>query len=127
MEFIRTLRKRPRYKHRIKVMRKCIECGEKIHPKRLEILPETKKCVNCSNTGKKAGVTVMLGEGDHTYTETVIMDREEFEQIQEAEYKINGPRKDELPHPDEILDEIEEEIEEEIISKLEDEERNGDS
>jgi hypothetical protein len=100
-------------------MRKCIECGEKIHPKRLEILPSTQKCVNCSNTGKKAGVTVMLGEGDHTYTETVIMDHEEFIEYQELEYKINGPRKDELPHPDDVLDEIEEEVEEEIDIKNE--------
>ena len=100
-------------------MKKCIECGEKIHPKRLEILPDTKKCVNCSSTGRKAGVTVMLGEGDHTYTETVIMDHEEYIQFKEIENKINGPRKDELPHPDDVLDEIEEEVEEEIITKLE--------
>lgn len=102
-------------------MKKCIACGEKIHPKRLEILPDTQKCVNCSNTGKKAGVTVMLGEGDHTYTETVIMEHEEFIEYQELEYKVKGPRKDELPHPDDVLDEIEEEIEEEIDAKNEEE------
>ena len=108
-------------------MRKCIECGEEIHPKRLEILPSTQKCVNCSNTGKKAGVTVMLGEGDHTYTETVIMDHEEFIEYQELEYKINGPRKDELPHPDDVLDEIEEEIIEEEENKLISEDETDDS
>lgn len=102
-------------------MKKCITCGEKIHPKRLEILPDTQKCVNCSNTGKKAGVTVMLGEGDHTYTETVIMEHEEFIEYQELEYQVKGPRKDELPHPDDVLDEIEEEIEEEIDAKNEEE------
>ena len=96
----------------------CVACGEVIHPKRLEILPDTKKCVSCSTTGKKAGVTIMLGEGDHTYTETVIMDREEYLKYQEMELKIKGPRKDELPHPDEILDEIEEEIIEEEEAKL---------
>ena len=102
-------------------MRKCNVCGEKIHPKRLEILPETQTCVSCSNTGKKAGVVVMLGEGDHTYTETIIMDREEFNQFKEIENKINGPRKDELPHPEDVLDEIEEEVEEEIEAKLNEE------
>ena len=107
-------------------MKKCIICGEEIHPKRLEIIPNTLKCVNCSNTNKKAGVTVMLGEGDHTYTETIIMDQEEFLELKEIEYKINGPRKDELPHPDEILDEIEEEIEDENISKLDINEEEND-
>lgn len=97
----------------------CVACGETIHPKRLEILPDTQKCVGCSTTGKKAGVTVMLGEGDHTYTETVIMDREEYLKYQEVELKIKGPRKDELPHPDEVLDEIEEEIIEEEETKIE--------
>lgn len=102
-------------------------CGEEIHPKRLEILPDTKKCVECSNTSKKAGVTVMLGEGDHTYTETIILDRNEFIEFQEMELKIKGPRKDELPHPDEILDEIEEEIieEEESKSDIENEEEDN--
>jgi hypothetical protein len=99
-------------------MKLCVACGEKIHPKRLEILPDTQKCVNCSNTGKKAGITVMLGEGDHTYTETVIMDHEEFIEYKELEYQIKGPRKDELPHPDDVLDEIEEEVEEEIDNNI---------
>jgi len=105
----------------------CIACGEKIHPKRLEILPDTQKCVSCSTTGKKAGVTVMLGEGDHTYTETVIMDREEYLKYQEVELKIKGPRKDELPHPDEVLDEIEEEIIEEEEAKLNEENEEEDN
>lgn len=108
-------------------MRKCVACGEKIHPKRLEILPETQTCVSCSTTGRKAGVTVMLGEGDHTYTETVIMDRNEFLEFKEIENKINGPRKDELPHPDDVLDEIEEEIIEEEESKLEEENTDEDN
>ncbi len=36
----------------------CLGCGEQIHPKRLEILPNTKHCVQCSDTGRKRGVTV---------------------------------------------------------------------
>ena len=91
-------------------MKKCVACGEEIHPKRVEILPNAITCVSCSTTGKKAGVSVVLGEGDHTYNEIVIMEPEEFEQYKELEFKINGKRKDDIQHPDE---EIEEEDEEE--------------
>ena len=31
-------------------------------------------CVNCSTVGTKRGIPVMKGSGDHTWTETVIMD-----------------------------------------------------
>ena len=92
-------------------MKKCLACGEEIHPKRLEILPNAVTCVSCSTTGKKAGVSVILGEGDHTYNEIVIMEPEEFEQYKEIEFKINGKRKDDITHPDE---EIEEEEEDEL-------------
>lgn len=79
----------------------CIGCGQEIHPKRLEIIPNALRCVSCSTTGKKAAITVTKGEGDHTYNETIIMDREEFNKLQELEYKTNGKRKDSIPHPDE--------------------------
>jgi hypothetical protein len=82
-------------------IKKCIICEEPIHPKRLEILPNTVKCVACSTTNKKAAITVTKGEGDHTYNETIIMDREEFNQFQKVELKINGKRKDSISHPDE--------------------------
>lgn len=32
----------------------CIICGELIHPKRLEIMPNTKTCVSCSSETKKS-------------------------------------------------------------------------
>lgn len=72
----------------------CVGCNEPIHPKRLEILPNTKVCVKCSTAGKKAAITVTKGEGDHTYNETIIMDRSDFNRLQELEFKINGNRKD---------------------------------
>ena len=56
----------------------CISCGVEIHPKRLEILPNTKHCVQCSDTGRKRGVTVQRGEGDHSYTDVVIMEEKQF-------------------------------------------------
>ena len=90
-------------------MRKCNVCGEEIHPKRLEILPNTFSCVSCSTTGKKAGVTMVVGEGDDTYNDIVIMDREDFIKYQELEHKLYGKRKDEINHPDEEVEEIDEE------------------
>jgi hypothetical protein len=56
----------------------CLGCGEPIHPKRLEILPNTKHCVSCSDVGRKRGVTVQRGEGDHSYTDVVIMEEKQF-------------------------------------------------
>ena len=56
----------------------CLGCGEPIHPKRIEILPNTKHCVSCSDVGRKRGVTVQRGEGDHSYTDVVIMEEKQF-------------------------------------------------
>lgn len=67
------------------VKRNCSECGKDIHSKRLKILPLTKTCVNCSSAGRKRGVSVQLGEGDHTYNEIVIMDETQFRNYLELE------------------------------------------
>lgn len=82
-------------------MRKCIICEKEIHPKRLAILPNATKCVACSDTNKKAGVTVTKGKGDHTYNDIVIMDHEEYVKYHELESKKYGKREDEITHPDE--------------------------
>lgn len=82
-------------------MKKCIQCGEEIHPKRLEILPNATRCVACSNTKQKAGITVTKGEGDHTYNETIIMDHDDYVRYQELENKTNKRREDDISHPDE--------------------------
>ena len=66
-------------------MKHCVTCGESIHPKRLEILPNTNKCVRCSTAKPKGGVTITRGEGDHTYTETVIMEHDDYVRFQELE------------------------------------------
>jgi len=68
-------------------MTKCINCGEEIHPKRLEILPTAKTCVACSTTGKKGGLTVMKGTGEDTWIETIPMEQEEYKKIIDAENK----------------------------------------
>ena len=65
--------------------RQCITCGEDIHPKRLEILPNTQTCTQHSTVEKKAAVTVQMGEGDHTWIETYAVDREDLRRFEEAE------------------------------------------
>jgi len=70
------------------MIKNCIVCEQPIHPKRLEILPKTKTCVECSSSEKKAGVTVMQGTGDHTYVETIIMEASEYRKYMEAEHKV---------------------------------------
>jgi hypothetical protein len=103
--FFKKIRRR---KKQIKVMKKCIACGEEIHPKRLEILPSATRCVACSNTKQKAGITVTKGTGDHTYNETIIMEHDEYVKFQETERLKNGKRVDEITHPDDFEEEVEE-------------------
>jgi hypothetical protein len=97
----------------------CLGCGEPIHPKRLEILPNTKYCVKCSDTGRKRGVTVQRGEGDHSYTDVVILEEKQFINYIIGEGKISkGAKKAELQNfeeddsPPQInLDQLERDIE----------------
>lgn len=68
----------------------CVNCKEDIHPKRLEILPFTEKCVKCSDQGKKGGITVTRGEGDHTYNEVIILEPKQLKYLEELERKEKG-------------------------------------
>jgi len=80
----------------------CLGCGEEIHPKRIEILPNTKYCVKCSDVGRKRGVTIQRGEGDHSYTDVVIMEEKQYRNYMNAEGKISkGASKAELQNFDE--------------------------
>jgi len=65
--------------------RKCIVCEIEIDPRRINILPNTQTCTQHSTVEKKAAVTVLMGEGDHTWVETYAVDREDFRKIEEAE------------------------------------------
>lgn len=96
----------------------CIVCKDPIHPKRLEILPHATRCVACSNTKQKAGITVTKGEGDHTYNETIIMEHDEYVKFIESEAKTKGKRVDEIVHPDDFVEE-EEEIENDEVDPTE--------
>jgi hypothetical protein len=62
----------------------CIKCKEEINPLRIKALPTAKTCVDCSTTGAKKGVPMMFGEKDHTWTDMVIMEPEEFDRFEKA-------------------------------------------
>ena len=74
----------------------CKYCGEQMPELRL-----TKYgynfCVTCSENGKgegkKHGVPVMMGEGDHTWIETVIMDDVQYESYQNNEKAFKNMEK----------------------------------
>jgi adenine-specific DNA methylase len=100
--------------------RQCITCGEDIHPKRLEILPNTQTCTQHSTIEKKAAVTVQMGEGDHTWIETYAVDREDLRRFEEAEKSFRK----------QIIEEIAPEIvitdKDDTIPTIEDFEKNED-
>jgi len=52
-------------------------------------LPGTKVCVKCSTVGAKSGVPVMFGSKDHTWTDLVIMEEDEFKAFKEREKNTN--------------------------------------
>jgi len=60
----------------------CIKCREEINPLRLKALPTTKTCVNCSTIGTKKGMPITFGEKDHTWTDMVIMEPEEYDRFE---------------------------------------------
>jgi hypothetical protein len=60
-------------------------CEVEIDPRRIAILPNTQTCTQHSTVEKKAAVTVLMGEGDHTWVETYAVDREDLRKIEEAE------------------------------------------
>jgi hypothetical protein len=68
--------------------RKCVKCREEINPLRLKALPTAKTCVECSTTGAKRGVPMSFGEKDHTWTDMVIMEPEEYDRFE----KLNNQK-----------------------------------
>ena len=51
----------------------CHTCGEPMPELRLTLYGY-KFCVKCSNAKPKKAINIQLGEGDHTYNETVIVE-----------------------------------------------------
>jgi len=92
------------------VIRNCKVCKQQINPKRLEILPNTYTCVNCSDSSRKGAITVMKGEGDHTWIETIqIDDPEAYNRYAEAESKLR--KNISYSSQPEMLDDEEDELE----------------
>ena len=62
----------------------CIKCNTEINPLRIKALPNTKVCVDCAQgtVQRKAGMPVTYGSGDHTWTETVIMNQNDYDRSQ---------------------------------------------
>ncbi len=116
-------------------MRKCSVCNEEINPKRLEILPNTQTCVQHSTVEKKVAVTVQMGQGDHTWTETFAVEREEYDRLEEMKgnftKSLTPENKPELVFTDDDdirawdptlldgLDEVEEDLEDDLIEEPE--------
>jgi len=73
---------------------KCVKCGDIIPEGRLKALPGTKTCVNCSGTKMKGVVTLMKGEGDHTWIETIHLDHDDYQKYMEQESKTKLPREE---------------------------------
>lgn len=90
---------------------KCIICEEEIHPKRLEIIPNTKTCAKHSTVEKHKCMTVQYGEGDHTYDDIVILKEEDAWDIEQSEKNLR-----------QIIEE-EDQKESEDVSIIEDEDK----
>ena len=66
----------------------CSNCGQPMPELRL-LKAGFDYCVTCSENGlgagRKQGIPVMMGEGDHTWIETVIMTPEQYKQHKKQE------------------------------------------
>ena len=56
----------------------CIKCKEDMPELRLTQYGY-KVCVNCSNVGTKRGIPITRGTGDHTWTETIVVEEDQYE------------------------------------------------
>jgi hypothetical protein len=73
----------------------CSNCGAMMPELRL-LKYGYSYCIKCSEAGlgagRKQGVPILMGEGDHTWVETVIMDADQYEQYvaqEKAEKKLD--------------------------------------
>lgn len=74
----------------------CTPCGEDMPELRLTQYGYN-FCVKCSESGNrikpKHGVPILMGEGDHTWVETIIMDDVEYKSYQNNERALKGLKK----------------------------------
>jgi len=67
----------------------CIKCGENMPELRLTQYGY-KVCVNCSTVSTKRGIPITKGSGDHTWTETIIMEEDQYESFISSTAKERG-------------------------------------
>lgn len=79
------------YTETLTMAKYCVGCGEQIHPKRVEILPHTKTCVECSNTGMKRGITILHGdvEKDDTWVDMVFVEEDTYQEYAKQKQSIS--------------------------------------
>ena len=77
----------------------CSNCGAMMPELRL-LKYGYSYCIKCSEAGlgagRKQGVPILMGEGDHTWVETVIMDAEQYERYvnqEKAEKELDKSNK----------------------------------
>lgn len=61
----------------------CIKCGKQIPEARLKALPNTKTCVEHSGAEKVVGITYNEGQGDHCYTDLIIVSAQEYKELEQ--------------------------------------------
>ena len=69
----------------------CIKCTKDMPELRLTQYGY-KVCVNCSTVTTKRGIPLMRGSGDHTWTETIIMEKDQYEQFVISTALENGDK-----------------------------------
>ena len=78
----------------------CSNCGSPMPELRL-LKYGYDYCVKCSEAvlgeGRKQGVPVLMGEGDHTWVETVIMNDEQYKQYKRQELAEKNLDKKDTP------------------------------
>jgi len=67
----------------------CVACKEPMPELRL-LKFGYKVCVNCSTVKPKRGVPVMFGSKDHTWTDLVVMEENEYKKYKERENNKSG-------------------------------------
>ena len=70
----------------------CPKCGEDFPELRLTQYGYN-FCVECSSVDRKCGLPVQMGTGDHTWTETVIMNKEDYLKHTEQEELLLAEKK----------------------------------
>lgn len=66
-------------------MRFCVSCRKEIDPRRVKIMPNAVRCVNCSDTERVYGHVIISGK--NTYSEVQIVDKSTSERLYKLGYR----------------------------------------